>query len=118
LGEEVAMRAPQRLPLVVLFGLLAACAPLTTKIAQIRERPGEYENRVVTIHGKVSAVTKLPFMEEALYEVDDGTGTLTVITPKDVPAEGSTVTVTGKIQSTLKIGGKSFGLLLVQSGDT
>ena len=110
--EEVPMRMTKLGALAALAVLLAACALLSTKISQIRERSGEYENRVVTIHGKVANGTKLPFMEEALYEVDDGTGTLTVITPKALPPDGSTVTVTGKVQSALKIGGKSFGLVL------
>ena len=111
------MRMTKMLTLAALAALLAACALLATKVSEIRERPGEYENRVVTVHGKVSSATKLPFMEKAFYEVDDGTGTLTVITPKALPPDGSTVTVTGRVQSALKIGGKSFGLVLVEGGE-
>lgn len=98
--------------LAAAFALLAACSFLPTKIADIQKNPDRYENREVTVHGKVGGVTKLPFMEQGTYELNDGTGTIRVVTAKALPAEGATVTVRGKVASTLEIAGRSYGLIV------
>ncbi len=95
-----------------LLALLGACALLPTKIGTILQNPDRYENHVVTVRGKVTGVTKMPFMADGMYHVDDGTGSLMVVTRKALPQEGTTVMVRGKVRSSLQIGGKSFGLAL------
>ncbi len=90
-----------------------ACGLFATRIADIKENPARFENHRVTVHGKVSGVTKLPFMTQGFYHVDDGTGTLEVITEGALPKDGDTVTVRGTLRSQLQVGGRIYGVVLM-----
>lgn len=104
------------LALALALALLSAlaCGLVPVKISDIKQNPGRFENKVVTLRGKAAGGTKLPFMEKAFYEVDDGSGSLMVITRKALPPEGKEVFVRGKVQSAVKIGGQSYGLVLME----
>ena len=93
---------------------LAACALAAVKIADIKKDPARFENHAVTVHGKVTDVGKLPFMSDGFYQVEDGTGSITVVTAGALPEEGATVTVRGKVQSAVQIAGRSFGIVIRQ----
>jgi hypothetical protein len=55
-------------------------------------------------------------MNEGAFEVDDGTGHMWVIAEGfGVPGQGSRVAVTGRVQSGVRFGGKSFGTVLRES---
>jgi hypothetical protein len=100
------------LALTAALSLLAACSLLPTKIADIQKDPGRFENHDVTVRGKVDGVTRLPFMAEGTYELDDGSGIIRIVTKGSLPADGSTVTVRGKVSSTFEIAGRSYGLVV------
>lgn len=106
------MRTFARLGTALALTAALACGLFATKIADIKENPSRFENRQVTVHGKVSGVTKLPFMTQGFYDVDDGTGTLMVLTEGALPKDGATVSPSGTVHSELQVGGKSFGLVL------
>ena len=91
-----------------------ACGLAPVKIADIKRNPERFENRAVTVHGKAAGVTKLPFMAESFYEIDDGSGTIVVVTQKALPPEGKKVFVRGKVKSAFKIGGQSYGLVVME----
>jgi hypothetical protein len=93
---------------------LAACALAAVKIADIKKDPAKFENQGVTVRGKVTDVGKLPFMTEGFYQVDDGSGSIMVVTAGALPEEGATVTVRGKVQSAVQIAGRSFGIVIRQ----
>jgi hypothetical protein len=89
-----------------------ACSLIPVKIKEIKKSPDRFENRSVTIRGKVSSGTRLPFMTQAFYEVDDGSGSIMVITRKAIPPDGDTVFVRGKVESAFKIGGQTYGTVV------
>jgi hypothetical protein len=91
-----------------------ACGLAPVKIADIKRNPDRFENRAVTVHGKATGVTKLPFMTESFYEIDDGTGTIVVVSRNALPPEGKKVFVRGKVKSAFKIGGQSYGLAILE----
>ena len=64
--------------------------------------------------GKATEVTKLPFMSQAFYELDDGSGTIVVVSQKALPPEGKSVFVRGKVESAFKIGGQTYGRVVME----
>lgn len=96
----------------LLLVLAVACAK-PTPIGEIAKNPGAFRDRVITVQGTVRAATKLPFMNKGFYSLDDGTGSLAVLSEGDLPAEGKPVKVRGRIRAAFEVGGRSFGVILV-----
>jgi hypothetical protein len=83
--------------------LLISCATLlATKIADIKTTPGAFEGRTVTIVGKVTSTYNLVLVK--YYEVDDGTGTIPVVTESALPKEGESVRVKGRVNQAFAVG--------------
>ena len=91
-----------------------ACGLAPVKVADIKANPTKYEGKTITLRGKAVAGTKLPFMSQWFYEIDDGSGTLPVVTKKALPPEGNKVFVRGKVQTAFRIGGQSYGLVIME----
>lgn len=94
------------------LALFVACAHRAT-VAEIQKDPGAYSGKTISVRGTVRGATKLPFMNEGFFRLDDGTGSMVVITRGEMPAEGKKDTARGKVESTFQIGGRAFGLVLV-----
>ncbi len=93
----------------VLF--LTGCEQKT--INQIMADPQRYANKEVTIVGKV--VKSYSVMGSGLYQVDDGTGKLWVVSKSGVPREGARVAVKGKIRDGYNFGDLSSVLKLPEA---
>ena len=101
------------------FGMLMAVLALTvsltgcerTKISDINQDPGRFAGKDVTIAGEVT--NAFGALNQGAFEVDDGTGRLWVVSSGfGVPAQGARVAVTGRIQSGVTVGGRSFANVL------
>ena len=86
------------LAFMVLF--LAACQEKT--INQIMADPHRYANREVGIVGHV--VQSYSVVGKGVYQVDDGTGKLWVVSDKGVPRKGARVAVKGTIRDGFDLG--------------
>ena len=84
--------------LAVLF--LPGCEQQT--IHHILADPHRYANQEVGVVGKV--VRSYSVLGHGVYEVDDGTGTLWVISNSGVPREGTRVGVKGTIRDGFNLG--------------
>ena len=99
-----------------MMGLLVSVAVLATgcervKIADINADPSRYANRDVGIEGTV--VNALGAFTEGVYEVDDGTGRIWVISSgRGIPTQGAKVRVSGRVNSGVVLGNRSFGTVL------
>jgi starvation-inducible outer membrane lipoprotein len=102
-----------RTALVLLLALGLAACMLPTSIQKIRENPRDFEGKTVTVSGSVKDVVSLLVVK--YFEVDDGSGTLGVVSDKPMPVKGSKVTVTGKVREVASLGNKSL-LLLIEDG--
>jgi hypothetical protein len=80
--------------------LMAGCEQKT--IHHILLDPHRYANQEVAVVGKV--VQSYSLMGHGAYAVDDGTGTLWVISQGGVPREGARVGVKGKIRDVVNLG--------------
>ncbi|GAB4217808.1 MAG: hypothetical protein OHK0012_23800 [Synechococcales cyanobacterium] len=107
---------------VALAGILATtgCAQLarfgigTTPIGTISQDPGSFQT--VTVKGKVS--NQFTLFGSGLYQVDDGTGTIWVVTQKGAPNLGADVVVQGEVNLGVNISGQNFGVSMNESSRT
>ena len=93
------------LSLGVLLVFLAGCE--TTRIGDINRDPGRYAGRDVTVAGEVT--NSFGALGEGAFEMDDGSGRIWVLsTGYGVPSQGARVSVTGRVESGVTIGGRSL----------
>jgi len=106
------MRAAASLGLL----LLLAC-PGTKPIKELLDDPGRFDGQTVRIAGEVTqAAGALGF---GAYQVNDGTGTLTVVSEKGgPPRSGSKVGVKGRFEALITLGSKSLAVLREESRST
>jgi len=96
--------------------LLVACAAAmlvgcgSVKVRQILDNPSRYQGRNVRLTGEVTRSTGL--IVAGVYEVDDGTGKINVLSNRPVPGKGARVTVNGRLQSGINVLGKNIGMVV------
>ena len=102
-----------RLVAVALFGafLVTGCASRGVRIAELKDQPDKYDDKRVSVTGVVTSSWGFPLVPFQLYQVDDGTGEITVISRSGrSPSKGARVEVKGKINEVGVFGGRSIGL--------
>ena len=100
--------------LAALVVLAEGCASLRTPtIAELRGHPARYDDRTVSINGVVTSSWGLPVLPFKFYQVDDGTGELTVLSQnRRLPSRGDHVRVKGRVDEVAVFGGQTLGLHL------
>ena len=101
------MRALATLALV----LLAAC-PGTRPISELLDDPSRFDGKTVRIAGTVKE--SIGALGVGAYQVDDGTGTLTVISQagNGTPRVGARIGVEGEFRSAFTLGPVSVAVLM------
>lgn len=106
------------LSLVLCAGLLATACPQRESIASIEANPSKFYNKEVGIVGTVrdSYGINVPLMQirGGVYKVDDGTGSMWVVTQSSVPSKGTKIGVKGRIQNGVSFSGKNYGLGMIE----
>jgi hypothetical protein len=78
-----------------------ACEQLSkmtaTKIKDALDRPRDYENKEVTVHGTVTESASILIAK--YFVLQDNTGSIKVFTERTLPKNGEQLTVTGLLQS-------------------
>ena len=92
----------------------AAACPDRTSIADISADPSRYSNKDVVIAGTVQdsygvSIPGTPIRGGA-YKIDDGTGSIWVVTEDIVPTKGTQIGVKGTIGSGINWKGRNYGL--------
>jgi hypothetical protein len=104
--------------LVMLGGLFLAACPDRTSIADIEANPSRYQNKEVAIAGTVqdSYGINIPGtkLRGGAYKIDDGTGSIWILTEEGVPTKGAQIGVTGRVGSGINWHGKNYGLGLYE----
>jgi hypothetical protein len=104
-----------------LLGVLAAALLLLTvaacerqKIGDIVADPGRYAEKEVNVGGRVTQA--FGFMGRGLYQIDDGTGSLWVLSEnRGVPSKDALVGVRGRITPTLTFMGRNYATVVRES---
>lgn len=91
--------------------LSSGCKGGVTPIKTLLDDPGRFDHQTVRVAGDViSAVGVLGY---GAYQVDDGTGTLTVVTKEGgAPREGAKVGVEGEFRSAFTLGDRTAAVLV------
>jgi hypothetical protein len=95
----------RRLSLVALLSALVitGCAARGVRIAELKDQPDRYDDKTVSVTGVVTSSWGIPLVPFQLYQVDDGSGEITVVSRSGrSPSRGARVEVKGsKIASTM-----------------
>ena len=91
----------------------ATACPQRETISKINADPGKYRDKEVAVAGTVRDSYGL--LNFGVYEIDDGTGRLMVVTRSGVPARGSKVGAKGRVYTGASYGGRSFGTVLEET---
>lgn len=104
--------------LVVLTGVFVAACPDRTSIGDIEANPSRYQNREVAIAGTVrdSYGVNIPGtrVRGGAYKIDDGTGSIWIVTEDAVPTKGAQIGVKGIIGNGVNWNGRNYGLGLYE----
>jgi hypothetical protein len=95
-------RLNQLAVLTVLAAALASTACASKSINQVLADPSRYRDREVRLSGSV--VDSYSLVNRGAYRIDDGTGTLWVVSNMGVPRRSARVKVTGTIREGFNIG--------------
>jgi hypothetical protein len=96
---------------VVAFAVFTTACASGASVAQVKTNPGRYADRTVTVRGTVTSAWGIPLVPFKMYQVDDGTGEILVVSDSDrMPTRGARVKVTGRIAEFAVLGGRSLGL--------
>lgn len=100
-----------RFVLLLAIALSAGCKSNVTPIKTLLDDPGHYDKQTVRIAGTVgSSVGVLGY---GAYQVEDGTGTLTVVTKEGgAPREGAQVGVEGEFRSAFTLGSQTAAVVV------
>jgi hypothetical protein len=88
--------------------MLTGCA--SVKIRQVLNNPSRYQGREVRLSGEVTRATGI--VVAGVYQIDDGTGKINVLSTRPIPAKGAHVTVKGRMQGGINILGTNIGSVL------
>ena len=90
---------------------LTGCAS-GVRIAEIKTDPGRFDDKTVAVTGTVTSSYGVPLVPFQLYNIDDGTGEIAVLSrsTRSAPAKGARVQVKGKVGEVASLGSRSVGL--------
>lgn len=94
--------------IIVASALALAACPSKTTIAKINQNPSRYQNQQVGLIGTVT--DSYGVLGNGIYELDDGTGRIWVMTTRGVPTRGTRVGVSGRVHTGVSYGGRTYGL--------
>jgi len=102
-----------RLPILFAALVFAGCASVTP-IGELLDDPGHYDGRTVQVEGETRGT--VGGLGVGAYQVDDGTGTLTVLSDRSSPPRsGARVRVKGIFEALVTFGSESLAVLREES---
>ena len=100
-----------------LLALVSAGCTQNTPIRTLLNDPTHYDQKIVSIAGTVK--TAVGVLGYGAYQVDDGTGTLTVLTTEGgAPREGAKVSVSGEFRTGFTVGTETAAVLMEKERQT
>jgi DNA/RNA endonuclease YhcR with UshA esterase domain len=86
-------------------------------ISDIMANPRDFDQKTVTVKGKV--IHSFNVLGIKAFELNDGSGTIRVVTERGLPNEGQEVTVTGMVNQMFKIGPAEITVIMesAEGGD-
>ncbi len=104
---------------LVALALVAGCkgGPEVTPIKTLLDDPSRFDRKTVRIAGEVTR--SLGILGYGAYQVDDGTGSLPVVTKEGgAPRQGAKVGVEGEFRAAFTLGAESGAVLMEKRRST
>ena len=105
--------------LVIGFSFLIACAVVyaltPTKIKDVLDHPRDFENKQITLSGTVTNAVSLLVIK--YYEIQDGSGSIRVVTDRLLPTRGEKLNVTGRT-TVIELGTERWVVLREDNNDS
>ena len=100
--------------LAIFAAIFAAACPERRTISDIQANPAKYNDKEVVIVGTVKDsygvnVPGTPIRGGA-YKIDDGTGSIWIVSERDVPSKGAQIGIRGLVGNGVNWNGKNYGL--------
>lgn len=110
--HRLASASSSRRALAALSLLVLAACPRTRPIKELLDDPSRFDGKTVRIAGEVKQ--SIGLLGLGAYQVDDGTGTLTVVSQggSGTPRVGATVGVEGEFRSAFTVGSQTAAVLV------
>lgn len=99
--------------LVLAVSVFATACPSRVNIGKIIANPSKYNDKEVVIAGRVTNSFGVALIG-GIYKIDDGTGSIWVVTNKGVPSNGAEVGLKGKVREGVSYSGKTYGLGVIE----
>ena len=93
--------------------LVNSCS--STKILNIKNNVEKFKDQEVTLNGEVTETLSIPFVRTGVYQLDDGSDRIWVLSAKNIPKRGNQVMVTGTVTVGVELGGKRFGVIIKET---
>lgn len=103
----------RKLTLFAILLFIPGCAG-ATKVRDLNANPQKYNEKVVTVKGRVVESYSLPIISFGVARIDDGSGEIWVKPHNRSFFEGEKVTVKGVLKIGMTLGSKSFGYIVVE----
>jgi cytochrome c-type biogenesis protein CcmE len=101
--------------LACLILMLTACDYLPlgyVSIKNVINDPTQYDGQKIKVKGRVSDVTKIPFLQIRFYVLNDEGYQIMVVAKETIPATNKEITVIGVVENFAIVGNESLGLHL------
>jgi hypothetical protein len=98
---------------MLLFVSMTGCDYLPfgyVSVGELSRNPTQFDGQKIKIKGRVSDVTKLPFMEIRFYALNDNGHQIMVAAEGPVPAANKEIAVIGVVENFAIVGSKGIGL--------
>ncbi len=110
-------RAGRLLSIAVLSSIIVAGCASGVRISELKSQPDKYKDKTVSVTGVVTNSVGVSFVPFQMYNVDDGTGEITVVSRSGrSPSNGARVEVKGTVNELAVFGGRSIGLHINEDG--
>ena len=101
----------------LIFIIFVSGCAFRVQVSEIKRRPQKYENKQVSVKGKVVETVGIPFVQKGVYQIDDGSGRIWVVSQKHRPSRSDKVSVKGVVKTGFSISGHSFGIAIVEGDE-
>ena len=98
---------------VLALALVAGCRPgaHVVSVKTLLDDPSQFDGKIVRVAGDVTE--SLSIMGYGAYRIDDGTGTITVVTKEDgAPRKGAHVGVEGEFRTAFTLGSETLAVVM------
>jgi len=94
--------------------VVSGCVSPYTRISKIKDNPQKYQDKQVSIEGKIVETLAIPFIQKGMFQVDDGSDRIWVMSQKRAPFRGDKVAVKGIVKTGFTISDRTFGTIIVE----